>query len=286
MMSQPKFYNLGLIGYPLGHSLSPPIHGAALNALGLEGQYELYPIPPLPEGKEALADLLDQIKAGEIHGLNVTIPHKQNVIPLLDHLTPAAQAIGAVNTIFCNEDQLVGDNTDAPGFWGDLHRLLGDSGQKHSALVLGSGGAARAVVYMLLTQDISVTLSARHEDQEEAHQLSQSLSTDEQKIQVVETGQWSHDIRQHDLIVNCTPVGMHPLVEHSPWPQGTPLPPHAAVYDLVYNPRQTVFTNQAQTAGLPATTGKGMLVEQAALAFERWTGQEAPRDVMHSAVNL
>ena len=117
-------YKLGLIGYPLGHSLSPKIHTAALQASGLEGNYSLFPIPP--EDKQALQDLLAQVRAGEIHGLNVTIPHKQNVIEFMDELTPAAQAIGAVNTIYMRGDKLIGDNTDAPGFLADLKRFIGD----------------------------------------------------------------------------------------------------------------------------------------------------------------
>ena len=280
-------YKLGLIGYPLGHSLSPKIHEAALNVLGLDGQYDLYPIPPLPEGQSKLADLLHQIRQGKIHGLNVTIPHKQNVIPLLDRLTPPARAIGAVNTIVHDDDQLIGDNTDAPGFWGDVQRLMGETKQaKRSALVMGSGGAARAVIYMLLTQGYPVTISARHEDQEEAHQLSEQLSAANYQISVVETGRWAHDIEKHTLIVNCTPVGMHPHIDQSPWPEGIPFPGNAAVYDLVYNPRLTLLSKQAQAAGLPTKTGLGMLVEQAALAFERWTGFEARRDIMLAAVDL
>ena len=108
-----KTYSLGLIGYPLGHSLSPQIHGAALHALGISGEYSLYPVAPFPEGKKELAALLDQVKNDVIRGLNVTIPHKQNVMPMLDELTPAAQAIGAVNTIFVQDGRLIGDNTDA-----------------------------------------------------------------------------------------------------------------------------------------------------------------------------
>jgi shikimate dehydrogenase len=288
MSHTPELYKLGLIGYPLGHSLSPQIHAAALNALGLEGQYDLHPVPPLPEGQETLVEVLDQIRQGDIHGLNVTIPHKQNVFPLLDNLTSTALAIGAVNTIFRDGDKLVGDNTDAPGFSGDLQRLLIgiDHDAQHSALVLGSGGAARAVVYALLAGGYQITLSARHEDQKQARELKEQLGGDQHQMKIVETGRWAQNIAEHSLVVNCTPVGMHPHINQTPWPHDMPLPPKAAVYDLVYNPRQTQLVKQAQQAGLPAMTGLGMLVEQAALAFERWTGFEAPREIMRSAVNL
>ena len=113
---------LGLLGYPLGHSLSPAIHGAALRSCGLDGSYSLFPIPP--DDKQRLEDLLESVRQGEIAGLNVTIPHKQNVIPFLDELTPTAKAIGAVNTIYLRDHQLIGENTDAPGFLADLKRFL------------------------------------------------------------------------------------------------------------------------------------------------------------------
>ena len=111
---------LGLIGYPLGHSLSPQLHNAALKAMDIAGEYHLHPIPPLPEGRADLDALLDRLVSGEIHGLNVTIPHKQTVIPLLDELTASARSIGAVNTIFLRDGKLTGHNTDAPGFLGGL----------------------------------------------------------------------------------------------------------------------------------------------------------------------
>ena len=109
---------LGLIGYPVGHSLSPKIQNAALQACGLEGDYSLFPVAP--DDMQTLKDLLDDVRSGEMTGLNVTIPHKQNVIPLLDELTPTARAIGAVNIIYIRGDKLIGDNTDAPGFLSDL----------------------------------------------------------------------------------------------------------------------------------------------------------------------
>ena len=122
-MQADSFLRLGLTGWPLGHSLSPKLHSAALQALGLEGEYRLYLVPPLPEGQEQLKTLVKQVRAGEITGLNVTIPHKQAVLPLVDELTPAARAIGAVNTLYLWDGRLVGDNTDAPGFLADLRRL-------------------------------------------------------------------------------------------------------------------------------------------------------------------
>lgn len=283
-------YHLGLIGYPLGHSLSPQLHQAALNAHGLDGEYSLFPIHP--DDGQGLRGLLAQVRAGDIHGLNVTIPHKQNIIPLLDELTTTASAIGAVNTIYCREGQLVGDNTDAPGFILDLKRSLTTETQRHgglSALVLGAGGSARAVVYALANHGWTVYLTARRIEQ--AHQLSGSFVNYQL---LITTCQLSH-IENHSpnlqslisnlsLLVNTTPVGMSPHINQSPWPENLPLPPRAAVYDLVYNPRVTKLVSDARQQGLQATTGLGMLVEQAALAFEIWTGYPPPRDAMLASV--
>ena len=166
-------FKLGLIGFPLGHSLSPKIHAAALRSCGLEGDYSLFPIHP--DDKQELKDLLARVRTGEIHGLNVTIPHKQNVIPLLDELTSTVQAIGAVNTIYLKDNLLIGDNTDAPGFIRDLKRFLTTETQSHrdaNALVLGAGGSARAVVYALLNDGWNVTIIARRTEQ--AQQLAAS----------------------------------------------------------------------------------------------------------------
>jgi len=287
-----KNYSFGLIGYPLGHSLSPQIHCAALHALGISGGYSLYPIPPLPEGQDGLAALLAHVRAGEIHGLNVTIPHKQNVIPLLDELTPAAQIIGAVNTIFMRDGELIGDNTDAPGFWGDVQKLVErgtKSGEFHpSALILGSGGGARAVIYALLTHGYHVTISARCDNQTQAKTLQNDLSVVSDQIEIIclETDYGSRITDHFSLLVNCTPVGQYPHEDVSPWPVKFPLPKNATLYDLVYNPRETLLVKRARAAGLPATTGLGMLVEQAALAFECWTGLDAPRETMRAVVSF
>jgi shikimate dehydrogenase len=257
--------------------------------LGINGEYNLYPIPPLPEGQNELAALIARVRDGNIHGLNVTIPHKQNVIPMLDELTFAAKTIGAVNTIFLRDGVLIGDNTDAPGFWGDLNQRLEIKTHEHpNALVLGSGGGARAVVYALLTQDYQVTISARCEDQAQAETLKNDLSLVSDQIEIIclETDYDSLTTDHFSLLVNCTPVGMYPNEDVSPWPTDFPFPKKAVVYDLVYNPRKTLLVEGAHAAGLEATTGLGMLVEQAALAFERWTGLAAPRDVMRESVDF
>lgn len=274
-------FRLGLTGHPLGHSLSPKIHAAALSACGFTGGYSLFPI--YPDDKPALAALLNRLRAGEIHGLNVTIPHKQTVIPLLDGLTETAQAIGAVNTISLRNGQLIGDNTDAAGFLADLNRLLDTRYSKFenrsSAIVLGAGGSARAVVYALCNAGWQVTIAARRLDQ--AKTLAESLKIACSQVEGVAlnaAGGW-----RGDLLVNTTPQGMTPNTAVTPWE--LPFPENASVYDLVYNPRETRLVREARAAGLPATTGLGMLIEQAALAFEIWTGCQPPRTILFDSVN-
>jgi shikimate dehydrogenase len=277
---KPLYYRLGLIGHPLEKSLSPAIHQAALRARGLKGEYQLFPVLPLPEGRAGLAERIDQLRQGKLHGLNVTIPHKQNVLPFLDELTPAAKAVGAANTLYVEKGILAGDNTDIPGFSADLRRLLPDaSGQ---ALVLGAGGSARAVVYALRQMGWTVTLAARRPEQAAELLLALNAPASFQVVRLTDIG--LRTLNSFKLIVNTTPVGMLPQPEASPWPEEMPLPQDALLYDLIYKPLETQFMRRALQAGLQVANGLGMLVEQAALSFESWTGLPADRTAIWTAV--
>jgi len=305
-------FSLGLIGYPLLQSLSPRLHAAALAQMGLQGEYRLYPVPALPEGEEVLAEIIGRMRMGEIQGLNVTIPHKQAVLPYLDQLTPQAQAIGAVNTISYRRGALTGDNTDAPGFISDLRRVLAEidqpseiaenGRQDRTALVLGAGGAARAAVYALWQTGWEVTVAARRPEQAAAlvSSLRQSavasdlaptsLATislrasylDEYLLLHLESKSKIKN-RQSQVIVNASSAGMLPDIATCPWPDELPFPEGWLVYDLVYKPPKTTFLRRARSAGLPAVNGLGMLVEQAALALECWTNMPVPRQAMWGA---
>jgi shikimate dehydrogenase len=288
-------YSLGLIGYPLKHSFSPRIHRAALRALGLKGKYRLYPVPPLPEGNVVLEDLLNNMRQGSLHGLNVTIPHKQSVLQQIDKLTPSARFIGAVNTISLRGGQLQGDNTDASGFLADLNRLGWSAlvDMRMHALVLGSGGAARAVVYALARAGWNVTVAGRRlERAEELVHLLQPFSQrtrptgGQDPLGAIHLDRASlAKLRPSPcLIINATPLGMQSQRDTCAWPLDTPFPPKAAVYDLVYNPPETLLMKIAREEGLRAANGLGMLIEQAALSFTIWTGHTAPRDAMWEAV--
>jgi len=278
--------HLGLIGYPLSHSLSPKLHEAAFKGLALQGEYRLYPVAPGEIG--GLSGLAKAMRGGEIQGLNVTIPYKQAIVSLLDELTPSALAIGAVNTINLQEGKLIGHNTDAPGFMTDLVKFLRNTEPEKKALVLGAGGAARAVVYALLKDGWKVILAVRRADTSQARALIEALApqagASTMEFVLLETGELSRLGKGITLIVNATPIGMFPEIDFSPWPDSLAFPDGAAVYDLVYNPRQSRLVRDALAAGLQATTGLGMLVEQAALSFACWTGRDAPRELMFAAM--
>lgn len=273
-----KPYQLGLVGHPLTHSVSPAIHRMALAAAGLDGEYRLHPVPPPPEGLAEMERLLAGMRMGEIDGLNVTIPHKQNIIPYLDRLDPAARAVGAVNTISPEDGRLVGRNTDIGGFRRDLARTLAPAPGR--ALVLGAGGAARAVTYALLKDGWVVSVAARQLEQ--ARELVRQLAGIGEVLPLpLPAG--GVEALQPTLIVNTTPLGMAPHTAGSPWPADRPFPPGSAAYDLVYNPRQTAFLEAARAQGIPFAGGVGMLVEQAALAFQTWTGVLPPFDPLMEA---
>lgn len=277
---------LGLTGYPLSHSLSPQLHRAALDGLGLAGEYRLYPIPPLPEGSGALEGLLQRLHAGQLDGLNVTIPHKQSVIRWLDELSPAAGTIGAVNTLLLRAGRLAGENTDAPGFLADLQRVAGPF-LPHAAhaLVLGAGGSARAITYALVQAGWQVTVAARRLAQAQALILQVVGEREQASATVLNPETLQHLPPDVTLVVNTTPLGMAPDVQATPWPEDIPFPAGAFVYDLVYNPAETRLVGAARKAGRPAATGLGMLIEQAARSFELWTGHRAPRQSMYAAVS-
>ncbi|MEJ2598362.1 MAG: shikimate dehydrogenase [Anaerolineales bacterium] len=279
------YYRLGLIGWPVAHSLSPLIHRLALQASGLEGEYLLYPVDP-QRFDEGAGELMRQLRHGELDGINVTVPHKQRVLAYTDCLTASARMAGAVNTLYVENGDVVGDNSDIPGFWMDLERL-GWVEKKHRtahshydtpgdrAIILGAGGAARAVAVAFAIHGCQVGLAARREEQ--AHEAAMELNRSIGK-QVVMALRLDGRLGENfgdpvNIIVNATSAGMPPQTGVDPWPEQIPLPRGARLYDLVYNPPQTRLLQRARSSGLQAANGLGMLVGQAVLAFQRWTKQ-------------
>lgn len=258
------------------------MHNAAFRAAGVEGCYALLPVHPA-----RVSEAVSGLRALGFRGANVTVPHKQAVIPWLDDLTPEARAIGAVNTIIVEEDgRLIGTNTDAAGFLSDLEELgvLSKVASTDAALVLGAGGSARAVAYALAARGIPVRVLARRLEQ--AHDLATSLAPYLPQPSALTAHPWSQLAElgpRAGLVVNCTPVGMSPNVDASPWPDDLPFRPGQIVYDLVYSPRHTRLMAQAEAAGARAWNGLGMLVQQGARAWELWTGRPAPVQIMRAA---
>lgn len=270
---------LGLIGWPVSHSLSPAMHNAALATAGINGIYL-----PLPVAPERLAAALRGLPALGFRGVNVTIPYKQAVMPHLDSLDAAARAIGAVNTLVFDADgRAHGSNTDWRGFLADL-AAHGVEPAEAPCAILGAGGSARAVAYALISRRAHVHIFARNRVQ--ADELAATLAQEcgyphihSGYLQDLPT--LSTDWR---LLINSTPLGMGKLADQSPWPAAVPLPANAFVYDLVYNPAQTRLLAQAAAAGRPHANGLGMLLHQGAQAFEQWLGVAPDLTVMRAAL--
>ena len=280
-------FRFGLTGFPLGHSLSPVMHKAALEAAGLAGSYELFPVLPFPEGLDDLKSVVDMLRSGELQGLNVTIPHKQSILQFVDICSPAVQRVGAANVIYKADGLVMAENTDIAAFKNDLNTWLSTSPRSlpaRKALVLGAGGAARAVADVLLSEAYEVWIAARNLHQ--AIDLCAGFSHwyPGRTLKAIPLlGKSFAALNFPMLIVNATPVGMPPLLDQSPWPAEVKLPDGSFVYDLIYNPSETVLLRTARAAELPAVSGGGMLVAQAALAFSLWTGQPSPDQVMRTA---
>jgi shikimate dehydrogenase len=260
---------VGIIGDPVSHSRSPAIHNAAFAALDLDFVFVAFPVRA-GAGYEAVR----AVRTLGLAGLNVTMPHKDDAARACDELTPAAAALAAVNTVVRQPDgSLLGASTDGEG----LVRALADedfapSGRR--CLVLGAGGAARAIVQALGAHGASVAVSARRPD---AANTAAALAPGAQVVPLGDVEPW---ITGADLIVNATPLGMNG--EPPPFPTGA-LHADQFVYDTVYHPTETPLLAGAQAQGARAVNGLSMLVHQAALAFEHWTGRPPPLDVMRRA---
>lgn len=272
---------VGLIGWPVAHSLSPAMHNAAFAALGLNWRYVPLPVPP-----DALKAAVEGLAALGFRGANVTVPHKEAVLPLLHARSPGVEATGAANTLVVEEEEalhLRGHNTDGQGAL-DALRRGGFNPADRRAVVVGAGGAARAVVHSLLTAGVQ-EIVVLNRTAERGCRLLADLAPEASETHALELRPPAlvEAARAADLLVNATPVGMWPRTDASIWPTGVPLPAHLTVFDLVYVPRETRLLAQARAAGAGPIGGLDMLVSQGARAFELWTGESAPVEVMRAA---
>ena len=268
---------LGIIGYPIDHSISPIFQQAALDYIGIDAIYEKWEVTP-----EKVGDFVNQLRAPDSLGINVTLPYKRAVIPFLDEVDEWATSAGAVNTIVNQGGHLSGHNTDGPGF---LQALLNETGydpKGTSALILGAGGAARGILLALVRGGVeSIVIANRTlERAGELSRLSYDNGVASEAISI--SGDALNEAANSaDLIVNCTSLGM----SHGPDELGSPmsaaqLPATAIVNDLVYTPMLTPMLKEAAKAGATALGGLHMLIYQGVLSFKMWTGQDPPVDVM------
>ncbi|QPD05779.1 MAG: Shikimate dehydrogenase (NADP(+)) [Candidatus Nitrospira kreftii] len=275
--TQTKF--CGVIGNPIGHSLSPAIHNAAFRELGLDYVYLAWQV-------EAIGDALKGLRAlGNFRGASVTIPHKVAALPFLDHVEQTAQRIGAINTIVCEKGTLTGYNTDATG----AVRALRESGVNlvgQRVVLLGTGGAARAIACALMAESCLAKLTLLGIDDRERTTLAEDLRR--------QTGSTVEDFHLDEsslrnvlpdarVLIHCTPVGMSPKTDASCVPASL-LHTDLTVMDIVYNPRETQLLKDAKHAGCQTIPGLEMFLNQAVAQFELWTNQTAPVDVMRGVL--
>lgn len=270
----------GIIGFPVKHTLSPHFQNAAFAYLGIDARYI-----PFETAPRELKAVLRGLRELGIRGINVTIPHKQAVLKLLDSLSPEAKGIGAVNTVVFKGGKAKGYNTDGEGFIRSLKEDLKFSPKGKQVFLFGCGGAAQAIAFVLAREGArSITFADRIEKR--AKELSSKTGKDFPKCAVKQApfiaSRIDEEVLDSDLLVNASPVGMHkgdrcivsPKALHS----------RLAVYDIVYNPPVTPLIKEAKKRGLKAANGLGMLLYQGALSFELFTGKQAPVEVMRGAL--
>jgi shikimate dehydrogenase len=271
---------LGIIGYPIGHSISPVFQQAALDHLGVDSKYQPYEVHP-----DSVVEFVQNLRSASVIGVNVTVPHKEAVIPHLDEVDDWATEAGAVNTIVNRSGHLTGYNTDGYGFLRALRESGGFDPAGKTVLILGAGGSARGVVQALLRAEVG-ELAIANRTVARAESLadlaaSRGAAAESMPLPSAEA---EDAARSADLIVNCTSLGMR----HGPDETASPLsaneiPSTALVYDLVYNPMLTPLLQASGDAGAPTLGGISMLVYQGAASFEIWLDRPAPVDVMMQA---
>ena len=271
---------LGIIGYPIGHSISPVFQQAALGYLKIDVEYRAYAVSPAE-----VAGFVDSLRCESVYGINVTVPHKEAVVAHLDEIDDWAAEAGAVNTIVNRNGHLAGYNTDGYGFLRALRESGGLEPASKNALILGAGGSARGVVQALLRADIA-SLAIANRTLARAESLADMARSRGVPAEAMplDSDQINDAAHSADLIVNCTSLGM----AHGPDEVASPLradqiPPAALVYDLVYNPALTPLLKEAEQAGAASLGGITMLVYQGAASFEIWLERPAPVSVMMDA---
>ena len=271
---------VGIFGYPLTHSISPAFQQAAFDYHSLPVRYHAWPTPP-----EQLGDEVNRLRDDEYLGANVTVPHKEQVIAHLDDIDSWASLVGAVNTIVREGRRLVGYNTDAYGFVKSLREMGKFEPEGKRVLLLGAGGAARAAAFGLAKENVA-SLTIANRTVERAQSLVDDVRGSARDVEAIALADAALEraVASADLIVNSTSIGMrHGPAEGETPLQGQLIPSGALVYDMVYNPAETPLIAQARNTHARTLGGLPMLIYQGAAAFERWTGRDAPIEVMFRA---
>lgn len=266
----------GVIGDPIEHTMSPVMHNAVFRELGMDYLYVAFLVK-----KEELGEAIRGMRALSVRGLNVTIPHKVEVIPFLDELSPLAERIGAVNTIVNDDGVLKGYNTDATGFLQALlERDVEPEGK--NVVILGAGGASRGISFILAERGANLVILNRLLELDWAEELARQISqVFEKKVEALELSEKNlvGVLGDADILVNATSVGMSPNIDETPFPSKL-LKSGLIVFDIVYNPIKTKLLGEAEAAGAKTIGGLNLLAWQGALAFEQFTGRKAPVDLM------
>lgn len=268
---------VGLIGHPVEHSFSPPMHNAAFEALGMDYAYVAFDVDP-----NNLKSAIEGADALNIKGFNVTIPHKIEVMQYLDELDEVAELIGAVNTI--DFKNLKGYNTDGIGAIRAIEEV--SSVKNKDVVVAGAGGASRAISFYLAKFGAnSITILNRNVDK--AQSLASDISDSDliSEVNADSISNISRYLNDSDILVDTTPLGMHPHIDDEPIATAEDMHEDLVVFDAVYNPNETVLLKEAIKAGAKPVYGIKMLLYQGAESFKIWTGQNAPVDVMEKALN-
>lgn len=273
----------GVIGHPLGHSISPALFAVAFEAAGIDATYEAWETPP-----DTLEGRVNSLRGGDFLGANVTVPHKTDIVPLLDETDDVASKARAVNTVVHREGKLIGYNTDVAGFARSLREDAGFDAKAKATMVLGSGGAARAVALALVEAGARVIYVVARQPRK----LERTVLDLKPLTPAGTTISWAYwgdgsflrSLAEADLLVNCTPVGTTGS-ESAGKPVIDPelIQPKTTVFDLVYNPLETPLVAAAKSRGAKAYSGLGMLVYQAAESFRLWTGKDADTKLMLAA---
>jgi shikimate dehydrogenase len=267
----------GVIGDPIEHSLSPIMHNAAFQALDLDYVYLAFKVKP-----SCVADAINGIRALNIRGLNVTMPHKKSVMANLDRIDLSAQIIDSVNTILNKDNLLFGFNTDGAG----AVRALKENGvalKGRKVVLLGAGGAARAIAYAVAKEaDELAVLNRTVKDAQALARLVEKAANKRIVAASIEPEDIDANLQDSDILINATSVGMKPHPEQTPVPIEL-LRSNLAVMDIVYNPLETKLARDAKALGAKVVSGVEMLIYQGAASFEIWTGKSAPVEVMRKA---